>query len=106
MEEIFWILIPLAAFMIPITAIWTAHQRKMIELRLQLGQGENFNVTEELRQMKNQISELRDTTTRYDMSFDSALQRIESRVGNLETRVTSVERTEGSAQPTGQRTSA
>jgi hypothetical protein len=44
-----------------------------------------------MRDLKRQIEELRDTTTKYDMSFDTALQRIESRVSNVENRVSGIE---------------
>lgn len=92
MEDWIWILIPLAAiigiFWLP---IWTNHQRKMLEMRLKMNEQGDSSVVSELRDLKAQLADLRDTTTRYDMSFDSALQRIESRVGNLEGRVASVE---------------
>ena len=45
----------------------------------------------EIQALRQQMVELRDTTTKYDMSFDAALQRLESRMGHLEGRVTSVE---------------
>lgn len=41
---------------------------------------------DEVESLRREVSELRDTATRYDLSFDSALQRIESRVGHLEQR--------------------
>jgi hypothetical protein len=98
-EGMIALMIPLAAvvgmFILP---IWTAHQRKMMELKLQAGQKTDDNLLRELQSIKDQIVELRDTTTRYDMSFDSALQRMESRVGHLETRVSSMEQPDGSSQ--------
>ena len=62
------------------------HQRKMVELKAKVGYHQAEMSSNELREISRQITELRDTTTRYDMSFDSALQRLESRVGNLESR--------------------
>ena len=63
------------------------HQRKMAELQVRSGyQVGTNNSSQELLELTRQIAELRDTTTRYDMSFDSALQRLESRVGNLENK--------------------
>jgi hypothetical protein len=84
------LMIPITALMIPIVAIITSHRHRELEMRLKLQQGDG-NVATELRELKSQLAELRDTSTHYDMSFDSALQRIESRVGNLEGRVSSVE---------------
>ena len=62
------------------------HQRKMLEIKAKVGYHPTEIGSNELRELTRQIAELRDTTTRYDMSFDSALQRLESRVGNLEIR--------------------
>jgi hypothetical protein len=81
----------LAVFGIPIIAILTSHQQKMAQLRAQSSQATDAKVLEELQSLKQQMAELRDTTTRYDMSFDAALQRIESRVGNVEGRVATLE---------------
>ena len=39
---------------------------------------QTLSAVEALRQ---EVAGLRDTTTRYDMSFDTALQRLESRIG-------------------------
>lgn len=48
--------------------------------------------------LQREIVDLRDTTTRYDMSFDAALQRIESRVTHLERQSM-----EGAVQRVGER---
>ena len=34
--------------------------------------------------LRQEVADLRDTATRYDVSFDTALQRVEARVGFLE----------------------
>ena len=96
------LLIPIFALCIPIVAIIAQHRHKIEEMRLRAGAQSDSNLASELRDLKNQMAELRDTTTRYDMSFDSALQRIESRVGNLENRVTKVEQP-AAVQSVGQR---
>lgn len=80
-------------FSIPITAIYTSHRRQMMEMKLKMHQGTDENVASELREIKQQLVSLRDTTTQYDMSFDVALQRMESRLGHLEQRVGEVEQT-------------
>lgn len=41
---------------------------------------------DEVESLRRELAELRDTATRYDLSFDAALQRMESRVGHLEQR--------------------
>lgn len=71
-------------------AIWSGHQRRMVEMGASLGQG-NDSIRRELESLRQEISSLRDTTTRYDMSFDTALQRMESRLTSMEDRVAKVE---------------
>ena len=41
-------------------------------------------VREEETALRRQMESLRDTTTQYDISFDTALQRMESRVNHIE----------------------
>ena len=73
-------------------AVWGEHQRKLLEARARLG-NQDSGTLEELQRLRKEVQELRDTTTRYDMSFDTALQRIESRVSNVEQRVNTLEAT-------------
>ncbi len=88
-EGILVLLIPLVVvtliFGIPIVAILTHHHRKVLEMKLRLKQEMDQSIRMELQSIRNQIQQLRDTTTQYDMSFDTALQRLESRVSHLET---------------------
>jgi hypothetical protein len=105
MEELVF-LIPIMALSIPIIAIIASFKHKGEELRLKAGMMGDANLASQLREIQTQIAELRDTTTRYDVSFDSALQRIESRVGSLEGRVTAIESEQSSARNVGQRASA
>jgi hypothetical protein len=37
-------------------------------------------------ELRGEVRQLRDTTMRYDMSFDAALTRMEERVDRIETR--------------------
>ena len=85
------LIIPILALCIPIVAIIASFRHRTEEMRLKAGVQGSSNLLSELQDLKNQLAEMRDTTTRYDVSFDSALQRIESRVGNIENRVTTVE---------------
>jgi hypothetical protein len=78
------LLIPIIAMFIPITAIWTSHQRKMAEIKAQQGMNVAPDVRRDLAEIKQQISELRDTTTRFDMSFDAAITHLEQRVDSME----------------------
>ena len=82
-----WVLIPLTAiiciFGLP---IYFHHKKAMLELQIKAGNTGDSQLVSQLQSLQNQIAELRDTTTRYDMSFDSALQRLESRMANVESR--------------------
>ena len=78
------ILIPIAFFAFIYGIVRMKHQQRLEEMKVLRGQGAGNDAVNEIRLLQQQIHELRDTTTRYDMSFDAALQRLESRVGHLE----------------------
>lgn len=78
-------------FSIPLVGIWTEHRRKMLELQLKLRQQGDGSVKQELESLRQEMRQLRDTTMQYDLSFDSALQRMEGRMENVERRVNAVE---------------
>ena len=79
-------------FGIPFYAMWTHHRRKMEEIRGR----QKIQIAEETRAaieaLREEFRSLRDTTTQYDVSFDTAMRRLESRMGSLEQRVGQVER--------------
>ena len=60
------------------------HISKMAELKAKAGTG-GENVARHLAEMQNELKALRETTTRFDVSFDAALTRLEERVGSMET---------------------
>ena len=73
-------------FSIPLAGIITEHNKKILELKLRLqGQGD-AGLRAELEALKAEVHSLRDTSTQYDLSFDTALQRMEARVEGLERR--------------------
>ena len=59
--------------------------RRVVEGRAKATAQPDSAVVQELQDIKQQIADMRETTTKYDMSFDMALQRLEGRVVNLET---------------------
>lgn len=91
MGELIGLVAVVCIFGWPIFKILTDHHRKIMEMKLQMGQQNPQSGSAELKALRQEMAELRDTTTRYDLSFDAALQRIESRVGHLEGRVSAVE---------------
>ena len=76
---------------IPWYAISTYHKRKLEEIRAR----QQVDIAQETRvaieALRGEIAALRDTTTQYDVSFDTALNRLDSRMGHLETRMRTVE---------------
>ena len=86
-----WVLIPLSSIFCVTGIIYVAIKKQMAETNAKTHNNVDVESLEELKTLKRQIAELRDTTTHYDMSFDSALQRIESRVGHVEGRISTIE---------------
>ena len=61
-------------------------QERRLELRLQAQQGKNEDVTHQLEAMRAEIAGLRDTSTQFDMSLEHSVERLEERVGRIETK--------------------
>ena len=79
----------ICVFGIPLSAIWTSHRRKMVEMQLRLRQDGDVGTRASVEALREELRSLRETTMQYDLSFDSALQRMERRVEDVERRVTS-----------------
>ncbi len=83
-EDLIGLVAVIMVFSVPIAAILTTHYRKVLELKLRLkGQGSE-SVRAEVEALRQEVRALRDTTMQYDLSFDAALDRMESRVGSIE----------------------
>ena len=80
------LMIPITALSIPIVAILTGHFRKMAEIKARMTGGLSEEVRAELSEIKSQLTNLRDTTTKFDMAFDAALSRLEERMDRVEQR--------------------
>jgi len=76
---------------IPFYAIWAYNRRKMEEIRARQRVDISAETRAAIEALRQEMAELRDTTTRYDVSFDTALQRLEGRMANVEQRVNRVE---------------
>ncbi len=72
--------------MIPFYAIWTHHKRKLEEIRAH----RDVRVAEDTRramdELRAEFKQLRDNSSEYDVSIDTTLQRLESRINNVEQR--------------------
>ena len=91
MPDLIGLIAVLGAFSIPIVAIITTYRHKALQLKLMSGNGSDNNLVAEIQELKRQLIDMRDTTTRYDMSFDSALQRMDNRLGAMEVKVRTIE---------------
>jgi hypothetical protein len=69
------------------------YKQKALEAKTQNSQAPDNALRAEMAEVKQKLTELRDVTTQYDMSFDSALHRVESRLANVEQRLQSAEET-------------
>ncbi|MCC6728056.1 MAG: hypothetical protein IT208_01830 [Chthonomonadales bacterium] len=58
-----------------------------VQLKLGAQQKGDARLLAEIEQLRKEFASLRDTATQYDLSFDTALQGIASRVARLEQRV-------------------
>ena len=68
---------------IPLKVI-LGHISKMAEIKRD-GGAKGDGMARQLAEMQNELKALRETTTRFDVSFDAALTRLEERVGSVET---------------------
>jgi exonuclease VII small subunit len=68
----------------PMFALWTRYQLEHERLR----QEKSDKAFEQLRQ---ELAQVRETSTQYALSFEDALQRMERRLDSLEQRVSAVE---------------
>lgn len=74
-----------------------------VQLKLGAQQKGDARLLAEIEQLRKEFASLRDTATQYDLSFDTALQRVEGRLGSIESRVGALER--GENLSTGNRAS-
>ncbi|MEI6431799.1 MAG: hypothetical protein WCP07_06435 [bacterium] len=73
------------------TPVWIiknilAHREKMARIKQGIEGGVNGLTPEEVDSLRRELAVLRETTTRFDMSFDAALSRVEERLDSLETQ--------------------
>ena len=67
-------------------AVWWKHRIRLEEIRNQRGAGVADETLSALREMQRELRDLRETTTKFDLSFDAGLDRLEERVGRVEER--------------------
>ncbi|GMV36099.1 MAG: hypothetical protein AMXMBFR61_06070 [Fimbriimonadales bacterium] len=96
--EILALLIPITALCIPIVAILTVHQRKMVEMRVQLERDRVGTGSEDVRRLREEFQTLREGLTAHAMSVDENLKTLASRVAHLENKVSGTGSSEGTIE--------
>ena len=71
-------------FSIPLSAIWMGHQQKMRKLDAEARSSTGNLSSNDVTMLREELRQLRETTLSYDLSFDTALQRLEARTNDLE----------------------
>ena len=84
------VFIPISAIVLGIGAgivkTITGSQERRMEMRLRLQQGQSDAVTQQIAALRAEIAALRDTSTQFDVSLEQTVQRLEDRLGRLETK--------------------
>ncbi len=84
------------ALSIPIVAIGAGIVKSILnslerqtEMRLRAQQGTNEATAQQIAALKQEVAALRDTSTQFDVSLEQSVQRLEERMGRMETRAAS-----------------
>ena len=89
------VIIPIVAIVfgcgIPISRIWATHRLQIKQLEIQGGLTQGASSNSEIGQMREELRQLKETALSYDLSFDTALQRMEQRVVGVERSVQAIQ---------------
>ncbi len=72
------------ALIIPIVAMVQKHRREMLMLELEKGKHSNAELLKQIEALKQEIAELRRTTTEHSLSLQANLENLLERVRQLE----------------------
>ncbi len=90
LEDTLALMIPILAvggWIIPVTvkSVLKSQERRL-ELQMQAQQGRNEAAAQQIAALRQEIAEMRDTSTQFDMSLEHNVQRLEERLGRVETK--------------------
>lgn len=89
MEEFAGLIAAMGIFgWIPI-AVYFKHKIRLEELKMHRRAGDDNtsqSTAQALQELRREVQALRDTTTKFDMSFDASISRLEERVDRIEER--------------------
>lgn len=74
-----------------VLAVWGNHKRKMAELELRKIEAMGNHSAQQLDGLREELSDLRQTSTEFDLSLDANLQNLQQRIAFLEQRVQELE---------------
>jgi hypothetical protein len=72
------------ALFIPITAMVLKHRKEMLQMELERRRLSNQEVIAQIEALRQELAQLRDTSTQYDMSLQANLEALQERVRMLE----------------------
>lgn len=83
-----------SSLIIGVVSIATKAWQRVVATQTQAQHG-NQELADEIKGLRREVAQLRDTTTRYDLAFDTALQRMDSRVEHMEKKSMAAQSSEG-----------
>ena len=69
---------------VPITAMVLKHRKEMLQMELERRRLSNQEVIAQIEALRQELAQLRDTSTQYDMSLQANLEALQERVRMLE----------------------
>jgi sensor histidine kinase regulating citrate/malate metabolism len=69
---------------VPITAMVLKHRKEMLQMELERRRLSNQEVIAQIEAIRQELAQLRDTSTQYDMSLQANLEMLQERVRLLE----------------------
>jgi sensor histidine kinase regulating citrate/malate metabolism len=69
---------------VPITAMVLKHRKEMLQMELERRRLSNQEVIAQIEALRQELAQLRDTSTQYDMSLQANLEMLQERVRLLE----------------------
>lgn len=78
-------------------------QERRMEMKLRLQQGKTNESQAEMDALRREIAALRDTSTQFDVSLSSSVERLEQRMGRVETKQAASSALPDEAQTLGRR---
>jgi len=76
-------------------AVWSNHRRKMAELEIRKVEAMGSSSGNSLDALRQELADLRQTSTGFDLSLDANLQNLQQRIAFLEQRVQELESKSG-----------